>query len=194
MRMRHRPSRRFVPPRPLPGEPRIEEEVARMMRVDHAGELAAVHIYRGQRVVMGERHRLSPVIREMETQEQEHLARFDRLLQERRVRPSLLAPLWEAAGYALGAVTALMGPHAAMAATAAVEEVIDDHYARQRDRLRQWPETAELAETVERFRRDEASHREEALAQGAERTPGYPLLAGIIKAGCRFAIRIAERI
>ncbi len=192
--MTDRRSRRFVPPRPLPGEPGIAEEVGRMVRVDHAGELAAVHIYRGQRAVMGERHRLSPVIREMETQEQEHLARFDRLLHEHRVRPSLLAPLWEVAGYALGAVTALMGPHAAMAATAAVEEVIDDHYAHQRDRLRQWPETVELAEAIERFRRDEVGHREEALAHGAERTPGYPLLAGIIKTGCRLAIRIAERI
>ncbi len=187
-------SRRFVPPRPLPGEPGIEEELARMMRVDHAGELAAVHIYRGQRAVIGERHRLSPIIREMEAQEREHLARFDRLLREHRVRPSLLAPVWEMAGYALGAATALMGPHAAMTATAAVEEVIDGHYARQRDRLRQWPETAELAETVERFRRDEVAHRDEAIAQGAERTPGYPLLAGIIKAGCRLAIRVAERI
>ncbi|GIX16852.1 MAG: 2-nonaprenyl-3-methyl-6-methoxy-1,4-benzoquinol hydroxylase [Rhodothalassiaceae bacterium] len=186
--------RRFVPPRPLPGEPGIAEELGRILRVDHAGELAAVAIYRGQRAVIGEGHRLSPVLREMEAQEEEHLERFNRLLREHHVRPSLLSPLWEAAGRTLGAVTALLGPHAAMAATAAVEEVIDEHYARQRDRLRQWPETAELAETVEKFRQEEVAHRDEALARGAERTPGYPLLSGLIKAGCRLAIRIAERV
>ena len=187
-------SRRFVPPRPLPGEPSMADEIGRMLRVDLAGELGAVQIYRGQRAAMGERHGFSPLIRHMEAQEREHLERFDRLLLEQRVRPSLFSPLWAAAGYALGAATALMGPHAAMAATAAVEEVIDDHYARQRDRLRQWPETKALAETIEAFRQDEVAHRDTALAKGAERTPGYPLLAGLIKAGCRLAIRIAERV
>ncbi|RMF72582.1 MAG: demethoxyubiquinone hydroxylase family protein, partial [Alphaproteobacteria bacterium] len=160
--MAERKQRRFVPPRPLPGEPGIARQLGRMLRVDHAGELGAVHIYRGQRAVIGEHHRLSPVLREMEAQEEEHLERFNQLLRTHRVRPSLLAPLWQAAGRALGAATALMGPHAAMAATAAVEEVIDDHYARQRDRLRQWPEVAALAETVERFRQDEVAHRDEA--------------------------------
>ena len=63
--------------------------------------------------------------------EREHNQVFDRLLAERRVRPTVLSPLWSVAGFALGAATALMGDKAAMACTVAVEETIDEHYAHQ---------------------------------------------------------------
>jgi ubiquinone biosynthesis monooxygenase Coq7 len=128
----------------------------------------------------------------MAEQEAAHLARFNALLAERRVRPTALQPFWHVAGFALGAATALIGPEAAMACTAAVEEEIDRHYTQQLDELGE--SEPELAATIAQFRDDERAHRDTALAAGAERAPAYPLLAGAIRLGCRAAIRLAERI
>ena len=106
----------------------------RMIRVDHAGEYGAVRIYEGQLAVLEARtgsRDAAATIRKMAQQEQHHLETFDKLIVERRVRPTALEPIWRIAGFALGAATALMGEKAAMACTAAVEEVIDEHYARR---------------------------------------------------------------
>jgi len=111
----------------------------------------------------------------------------------RGVRPTVLQPFWDRAGFALGAVTALIGPEAAMACTAAVETEIDDHYSRQLDRLMETGEDPELAAMIEEFREDEREHRDAALAAGAERAPAYPVLSAVIRAGCRAAIGISQR-
>ena len=165
-----------------------------MIRVDQAGEYGATRIYAGQLAVMGDRAPLSGEIRAMAEQEAAHLSAFDALMAKRGVRPTALQPVWSAAGYALGAATALIGPEAAMACTAAVEEEIDRHYTRQLDRLEKDGDDPELAEMIERFRADEREHREAALAAGAERAPGFPLLSAAIRLGCRAAIRLSERI
>ena len=165
-----------------------------MIRVDQAGEYGATRIYAGQLAVMGDRAPHSSEIRAMAEQEAGHLAAFDALMAERGVRPTALQPLWSAAGYALGAATAFIGPEAAMACTAAVEEEIDRHYSRQLDRLHGEGDDPELADMIERFRDDERAHRDAALAAGAERAPAYPLLSAAIRLGCRAAIRLSERI
>jgi ubiquinone biosynthesis monooxygenase Coq7 len=162
-----------------------------MVRVDHAGEYGAKRIYEGQLAVLG-RTRHGPTIRHMAEQEREHLEAFEKLIVERRVRPTALFPLWHVAGFALGAGTALLGPRAAMACTVAVEEVIDEHYARQAEEL--GPEEAELKAKIERFRAEELEHRDIGLAHEAEQTPGYALLSAAIKAGSRAAIWLAERV
>jgi len=167
---------------------------ATMIRVDQAGEYGATRIYAGQLAVMGDRAPHAGEIRAMADQEAGHLASFDALMAKREVRPTALQPLWSAAGYALGAATALIGPEAAMACTAAVEEEIDRHYTRQLDDLRQRGDDPELADMIERFREDEREHRDAALAAGAERAPAYPLLSAAIRLGCRAAIRLSERI
>jgi len=170
------------------------DDVESMIRVDHAGEYGAVRIYEGQLAVfdaLGRKTKAAASIRKMADQEQAHLKAFDKLVNERRVRPTALEPVWRLAGFALGAATALMGEKAAMACTAAVEEVIDEHYASQVDRL---SHDRELKKTVEDFRADEIAHRDEALAHGAEEAPGYRLLSEGIKAGCRLAIKLSERI
>jgi ubiquinone biosynthesis monooxygenase Coq7 len=178
----------------LPGFEATEKDVERMIRVDHAGEYGAVQIYRGQMAVLGHTA-TGAMIKHMHDQEQEHLQRFDQLIAEHGVRPTALAPVWNVAGYALGAVTALMGEKAAMACTAAVEEVIDEHYARQAASLEKDGEAnLALKETIEKFRADEIAHRETAIAHGAEQTPGYGFLSEAIKAGCRLAIKLSERI
>jgi ubiquinone biosynthesis monooxygenase Coq7 len=110
------------------------------------------------------------------------------------VRPTALQPIWSAAGYALGAATALLGPEAAMACTAAVEEEIDRHYTRQLETLERDGDDPELAAMIGKFRADEREHREAAYAAGAERAPLYPLLNAAIRLGCRAAIRLSEKI
>lgn len=165
---------------------------ASMIRVDHAGEYGAARIYAGQLAVMGTRHPFSSEIARMASQEERHLHTFDRLLLERRVRPTLLMPLWHVAGFALGAASALVGPKAAMAVTAAVETEIDRHYAAQRDAL--VGEDPELEGLIAEFQADELEHRETAVAHGAEEVPAYPLVSAIIRAGCRAAIRVSEKI
>lgn len=174
----------------LPGDPAPARQVERMIRVDHAGEYGAKRIYEGQLAVLG-RGPAGPAIRHMADQEARHLAAFERLIVERRVRPTALMPAWHVAGYALGAVTALLGAKAAMACTVAVEEVIDEHYRRQSAALG----TAEPAirAQVEEFRAEELEHRDTALAAGATEAPAYPLLSAAVKAASRLAIRLSER-
>ncbi len=182
-----------VPPRP--GRGAGAQRLAEILRVDQAGELAAVAIYRGQRAVLGEgagHARIAGQLAQMEAHEAEHLARFDALLTERRVRPTVMAPLWRLAGFALGAGTALLGEKAAHACTEAVENVIEQHYAGQIAELdaREPALAAELA----RFRDEELAHRDQAVSEGAHQAPGYALLSAVIGAGCRTAIKISEKL
>ncbi|WP_119167627.1 demethoxyubiquinone hydroxylase family protein [Algihabitans albus] len=183
-----RPERR----RALPGDPDRRERLERLLRVDLAGEYGARRIYEGQLAVLG-RSRAGPTIREMWEQEAKHLDYFEKALPKHRVRPTALQPAWHVAGFALGAVTALMGEKAAMACTVAVEEVIDEHYARQAEQLSDDGEEGELKQAILEFREDEIEHRNTGIAHGAEETVAYEGLTGIIKTGSRLAIWLSER-
>lgn len=176
---------------PRPGALSGKALIDRFVRVDHAGEYGAKRIYEGQLAVLGDDPELGPLLRHMAEQEAEHLKAFETLIVERRVRPSVLHPIWHAAGYALGAGTALLGPRAAMACTVAVEEVIDEHYAKQSAAL--GDSEPELTAKIEKFRAEELEHRDIGLDNGAEQTPGYRVLSGAIKTGSRLAIWLAER-
>jgi len=182
-----------IPPRPGRGAQRAR--LAEILRVDHAGEMAAVQISRGQRAVLGSaagQSRIAGQLAEMEAHEAVHLARFDSLLTEHRVRPTAFAPLWRLAGFALGAGTALLGEKAAHACTEAVETVIEAHYAGQIDELAE--REPALAAELSQFRNEELAHRDQAVNEGAHEAPGYALLAAVIRTGCRTAIRISEKI
>ncbi|WP_142850663.1 demethoxyubiquinone hydroxylase family protein [Telmatospirillum sp. J64-1] len=174
----------------MPGDPSRQKMLERMIRVNQAGEYGAVRIYTGQMAVLGKRA-CAPTLKHMTEQEVEHLNTFNRLAAERRVRPTVLQPLWHVAGFMLGAGTALLGEKAAMACTVAVEEVIDEHYAEQREKLGE--DEKELRDTVEKFRLEEIEHRDIGLASGAEQAPGYALLSGAIKTGSRLAIWLSSR-
>jgi ubiquinone biosynthesis monooxygenase Coq7 len=165
---------------------------AAMLRVDQAGEYGATRIYAGQIAVMGDRAPHSAEVAGMAAQEEDHRRRFDALIARRGVRPTALQPVWSAAGFALGAATALMGPEAAMACTAAIETEIERHYTEQLDEL--GDEDPELSAMIREFRDDEREHRDAALAAGAEKAPAYPLLFNAIRLGCRVAIGLSKRI
>lgn len=175
----------------LPGDPTPRAVLARMIRVDHAGEFGARQIYAGQLAVLG-RSRHGDTLRHMQAQEQHHLDTFSRLVGERRVRPTALLPVWRIAGFALGAATAAMGSRAAMACTVAVEETIDAHYAAQTAEL--GDNEPELSDTIEQFRQEELEHRAIGLANEAEQAPFYRLLSAAIRTGCRAAIVLSERV
>lgn len=177
--------------RTLPGDLPDRDRIARMIRVDHAGEYGAKRIYDGQLAVLG-RGPKGAVIEHMAEQEQAHLDTFGRMVVERGVRPTLLQPLWHVGAFAMGAATALLGERAAMACTVAVEEVIDDHYARQAEAL--GDREPELRAVIERFRAEELEHRDIGLEHEAEQAPGYRVLSGAVKAATRTAIWLSERV
>ncbi|WP_425407523.1 demethoxyubiquinone hydroxylase family protein [Hwanghaeella sp.] len=178
-------------PRYLPGDPRPAEDVARMIRVDQAGEFGATRIYAGQHDVL-RRTPSASLIKHMAEQEQEHLDTFNKMLTKRRVRPTIMTPIWHVAGYAMGAGSALLGEKAAMACTVAVEEVIDEHYAKQAEKLGE--DEADLKATIERFRQEELEHRDIGYAEGAEQAPGYPVLTRAVKTASKLAIWLSERV
>jgi ubiquinone biosynthesis monooxygenase Coq7 len=173
-----------------PGERRPDSNS--MLRVDQAGEYGATRIYAGQLAVLRRNSPAAKLVSRMASQEARHLERFDRLMAERGVRPTVLQPVWNVAGFALGAATALMSEEAAMACTDAVETEIDRHYGQQLADL--GDEDPEFASDIRQFREEELEHRDSAREAGAARAIGYPVLTAAIRAGCRVAIALSKRI
>ncbi|MCL6729908.1 demethoxyubiquinone hydroxylase family protein [Sphingomonas hankyongi] len=173
-----------------PGDRRPDR--ASMLRVNQAGEYGATRIYAGQLAVLRRNCPEAKLIARMAAQEQQHLDRFNTLMGGRRVRPTALQPIWNVAGFALGAVSALMSEEAALACTDAVETEIDRHYSQQLEQLGE--DDPELSADIEAFREDELEHRETAREAGATNAVGYPVLTAAIRAGCRVAIELSKRI
>ena len=171
-----------------PGDRR--PDAASMLRVDQAGEYGATRIYAGQLAVLRRNCPEAKLVARMAAQEKRHLDRFNKLMADRRVRPTALQPVWNVAGFALGAATALMSEEAALACTDAVE--IDKHYRSQLAEL--GDDDPELSKDIEEFRADELEHRDSARSAGATNALGYPLLTAAIRAGCRMAIQLSKRI
>ncbi|KAF1801253.1 ubiquinone biosynthesis protein COQ7-domain-containing protein [Mucor lusitanicus] len=175
-----------------------KDVISPMIRVDQSGEVGAYYIYKGQIAVLGGDPKLRPLLEMMWDQEKHHLELFSDLVGEHRVRPSLLRPLWEVAGFAVGAGTALMGKEAAMACTEAVETVIGDHYNEQLRELHALKNPNKqldyLSKTVASCRDDELEHHDIAVDHNARQAPFHSLLSAVIKQGCKSAIWIAARI
>ena len=173
-----------------PGDRRPDR--ASMVRVDQAGEYGATRIYAGQLAVLRRNSANAKLVARMAAQEERHLRRFNAMMAERRIRPTVLQPLWNVAGFALGAATALISEEAALACTDAVETEIDRHYQEQLDAL--GDEDPELSSDIREFQAEELEHRDSARAGGAQNAPAYPLLTAAIRAGCRAAIELSKRI
>ena len=163
-----------------------------IIRVDHAGEYGATRIYDGQIAVFGKDSKIGKTIQHMADQEQEHIEKFNELIIEKRVRPTALLPVWNIAGFALGAGTALMGEKAAMACTVAVEKVIGEHYREQQNLLED--DEKELKKTIAKFEKDELEHHDIGLEHDAENAPGYKVMTKVIEIGCKAAIAISKKI
>ena len=166
-----------------------------MIRVDHAGERGAVAIYAGQRAIFGRASATGAIARktaEMEDGEKLHLEKFEAMIRAGEARPTLMTPLWDAAGFALGAATALLGEKAAHACTEAVETVIEAHYNAQLAEL--GDRDPALSASIRQFRDEEVEHRDYAQANGASEAPAYPVLSAFIRFGCRAAIAISQKL
>ncbi|MGE3624153.1 MAG: demethoxyubiquinone hydroxylase family protein [Bdellovibrionales bacterium] len=174
----------------LPGDPPTEALLARMIRVDHAGEFGARRIYAGQLAALKDSPSC-PAIRRMAQQEDRHLAAFEKLIVEKGIRPTIFHPVWHVAGYVLGFATAALGEKAAMACTVAVEETIVEHYQAQIARL--GTKDPALKKMIARFCAEEDEHRHTGREHGAEGLPYYPLLRAFIRGGSKTAIWLSER-
>ena len=168
------------------------EILEEIIRVDHAGEYGATKIYDGQIAIFGKNSKLGKTIQHMADQEQEHIEKFNELILEHRVRPTAFLPLWNVAGFGLGAVTAMMGEKAAMACTVAVEKVIGEHYRDQQDLLED--DHKELRKTIKKFEKDELEHHDIGIDHDAENAPGYNIMKTVIEFGCKTAIAISKKI
>lgn len=193
----------------------------RVIRVDQAGELGANYIYMGQFYVLAAKYpHLRPVLKHMWEQEIHHHNTFNNLQTQRRVRPSILTPLWKLGAFGMGVGTGLIGKEAAMACTVAVETVIGGHYNQQlrvfmnqygvpiydketkvqlsEDQvpadLRTSPEITQMMELISQFRDEELEHLDTAIEHDAEKAVPYMLLTEAIKLVCRVAIWTAERV
>ena len=163
-----------------------------IIRVDHAGEYGATKIYDGQIAIFGKDSKIGKTIQHMADQEKEHIDKFNELIIENRVRPTALLPLWNIAGFALGAGTALMGEKAAMTCTVAVEKVIGEHYKEQQGLLED--DQRELKKTIAKFEKDELEHHDIGIEHDAESAPGYKIMTKVIEIGCKTAIAISKKI
>ena len=180
----------------IPGDLTKDEILERMIRVDQAGEYGAKRIYAGQLAVLKNKASKETLdeIREMDAQEQVHLDYFNNEISKRHMRPTVMQPVWHVGGWLMGAATAAMGEKAAMACTAAVESVIDEHYQKQSEYLSGVAEEQSLKKKIDQFREEEAEHHDTAINYGAEEAPFYEVLSAGIRAKTKFAIWLSERI
>jgi ubiquinone biosynthesis monooxygenase Coq7 len=176
----------------------MKNKIEEIIRVDHAGERGAIKIYDGQLLalqLLKSDPDLEKKVSEMKEHEKEHLKYFEEQLADRKIRPTLMLPLWDLLGTALGFGTAILGKKAAMLCTASVEEVIDKHYLDQINYLsKNEKKEKDLLSKVKKFRQDELEHRDIAYEEGADKNGPYGILDAIIKIGSKAAIEISKKI
>lgn len=177
------------------------------LRVNQAGELAAVLIYAAQTPPLLRAHpHLKGLMKHMHDQEVGHFRYFNSVLAKHRVRPTAMYPVWHAAATVLGWSTAVVGKEAAMACTEAVETEIGTHYNEQVRVLLDWADKLEargetlgdeltvLIEDLRRIRDEELEHLDHAVENDSKEAKPYELLTNLIRGGCRTAIWISERV
>ena len=172
-----------------------KKNLEEIIRVDHAGERGAIKIYEGQLLALKtikQDEDLKDKIEKMKEQEKEHLEYFEKEIQKRKIKPTYLLPLWDLMSVSLGFGTALLGKKAAMLCTASVEEVIENHYQNQLKKI--GDDEKDLKEKIEKFKKDETSHKNTAYDSGATNKGLYSIMDKIIQTGSRIAITISEKI
>ena len=172
-----------------------KKKIEEFIRVDHAGERAAIKIYEGQLLALNtvfKDEKLKKTIEEMKFNEKEHLDFFEKELKKRNIKPTKFLPIWDLLGVGLGFGTTLLGKRAAMLCTASVEEVIDEHYQKQINQIED--DEKQLKKKIIKFKEDELHHKDIAYDEGASKEGIYSILDKIIKTGSRIAINISEKV
>ena len=166
-----------------------------IIRVDHAGERGAIKIYEGQLLALKtfkQDEFLKKKIEEMKEHEKEHYEYFDKEIKKRNIKPTKFLPLWDLLGVGLGFGSTILGNKAAMLCTASVEEVIDEHYQNQINKI--GDDEKELKKKIIKFREDELHHKDIAYEEGATKQGFYSIMDKIIKTGSKVAIKLSEKI
>ena len=172
-----------------------KKKVEKFIRVDHAGERAAIKIYEGQLLALNtivKDENLKKTIEEMKEHEKEHNDFFENEIKKRQIKPTKFLPLWDLLGVGLGFGCTILGKKTAMLCTASVEEVIDEHYQNQIDQL--FSDEEILKTKIIKFRKDELHHKNIAYDNGASKKGLYSILDKVIKTGSKIAINISEKI
>ena len=172
-----------------------KKRVEEFIRVDHAGERGAIKIYEGQLLALNtfvNDENLKKTIEEMKEHEKEHLEYFEKEIQKRKIKPTQFLPLWDIMGVALGFGTAVMGKKATMLCTAAVEEVIEEHYNNQIKKIGE--DEKDLKNKIKKFKSDEIDHKNIAYELGATNKGLYSVMNKLIKTCSKIAITISEKI
>lgn len=173
-----------------------DNELARWLvaelRTDHAGETGAVEIYRGILAITRDEHLVAFARAHMQT-EQSHLEEISRLVPP--ARRSILLPLWKLLGWLTGAIAAMLGRNATFTTIEAVETFVDRHYQAQVDRLRREGNEPAIMDLLDRLRRDEVHHRDDARDRRTS-TPTRFLRAwtGLVEGGSRVAVHLARLV
>jgi len=141
---------------------------ARLMRINHAGEVSAQALYRGQALVARSEALRSELLQAAE-EENDHLAWCETRLSELNSQPSIFSPLWYGGSFAIGALAGLAGDKISLGFLAETEQQVTDHLA---DHLERLPAGDQRSRKIlARMRDDEERHNKYAIEQGAAELP-----------------------
>ena len=151
-----------------PADPSRRRHAAGLMRVNHAGEIAAQGLYLGQ-ALTARSPATRAALRRAADEEGDHLAWCHDRLDELGSRPSLLDPLWYAGSVAIGALAGLCGDRTSLGFMAETEKQVEGHLA---DHLARLPaDDARSRAIIEQMQADEAAHGRAAIAAGGAPLP-----------------------
>ena len=170
-------------------------KVVEFIRVDHAGERGAIKIYEGQLLALNtivKNKDLKELVEKMKIHEKEHCDFFENEIKKRNIEPTKFLPIWDLLGVGIGFGSTILGKKTAMLCTASVEEVIEDHYQTQLKKI--GDDEKDLKEKIEKFRKDEISHKDTAYESGATNKGFYSIMDKIIRTSSKIAITISEKI
>lgn len=155
-------------PAPAPADDNRRRHVAGLMRVNHAGEIAAQGLYHGQALTAGN-PATREALRRAAGEEGDHLAWCHDRLDELGSRPSLLNPLWYAGSVAIGAIAGLFGDRVSLGFMAETESQVEGHLAEHLERLPE--DDLRSRAIIEQMQADEANHGRAAIAAGGAPLP-----------------------
>lgn len=170
----------------------VTREVERILRVDHAGEYGAIHIYRAQRFIA---RRFYPDIvsefDEMLAHEREHFRRFDEILSRRSIRHCYVLKLWALGGLLLGSFTALLGRNAIWVCTYSIESTVLHHLEWQLEFLDR--HDREVFDAVQSIQADEEEHRDKGLKYGTS-PDAHRCIFWVVRRATEFAIWLSTKL
>jgi 3-demethoxyubiquinol 3-hydroxylase len=146
-------------------------ESVRLMRVNHAGEVAAQALYHGQALTARD-PAVKTAMHQAAAEEADHLAWCEQRLKELKGRPSLLNPFWYCGSLVLGAVAGALGDRASLGFIAETEKQVESHLRDHLERLS--PKDLRSRAILTQMTHDEMRHGAKAASMGGKPMP-FPI-------------------